>query len=341
MQYVPVVSSTGKPLMPCHAARCRQLVRRGKGIKKWRKGLMFLQLTERADGVVQEVVLGVDPGSKKEAFTIKSENHTFVNLQADAVTHVKDAVKTRREMRRGRRFRKTPCRASRKNRERGGLVPSTKARWQWKLRVCRWLMQLYPIACFVVEDIKAATKPGQRRWNRSFSPLEVGKQWFYGELRKLGPKLELKSGWDTYQAREGLGLKKIGQKLSDRFGAHCVDSWVLANEWAGGHLKPENTQVQCLVPLRWHRRQLHRFQPGKGGIRQSYGGTHSLGFKRGSLVRHILKHGLSYVGGTLKGRLSLHSLVTSKRLCRNARSEDCTFLTRLSWRLTPALSSTA
>ena len=61
MPYVPVVSSTGKPLMPCHTARFWELIRKGKGRKQWCKGLMFLRLTERADGVVQEVALGAYP----------------------------------------------------------------------------------------------------------------------------------------------------------------------------------------------------------------------------------------------------------------------------------------
>ncbi len=39
--------------------------------------------------------------------------------------------------------RDTPCRANRSNRARGGISPSTKARWQLKLRLCRWLARLF------------------------------------------------------------------------------------------------------------------------------------------------------------------------------------------------------
>ena len=59
--------------------------------------------------------------------------------------------------------------------------------------------------------------------------------------------------------------------------------------------------------------------------RSNYGGTRSAGLKRGSLVRHI-KHGLCYVGGSSKGRVSLHNLETGKRLCQNAKGEDIKFL---------------
>ncbi len=245
------------------------------------------------------------------------------------VTWVGKAVETRRNMRRARRFRNTPCRANRENRTRGGIPPSTKARWQWKLRMCNWLKKLYPISCFVVEDIKAKTK-GKRRWDSSFSPLEVGKAWFYKELNKLR-HVETKQGWETKELRDTLGLKKSGRKMADVFESHCVDSWVLANWWTGGHIRPDNTNLLCITPLRFHRRQLHRFQPEKGGIRKPYGSTNSLGLKRGSLVKH-LKWGLCYVGGFLKGRISLHSVETGTRLCQNAKIVDCKFLAYSNWR---------
>jgi hypothetical protein len=279
---------------------------------------------------VQPVACGIDPGSKYEGFTVKSGKKTFVNVQADAVTWVKDAVEVRRNMRRTRRSRKTPCHQNRLNRSRGGLPPSTKARWQWKLRLSRWLASLYPISVFVVEDIKAKTK-GQRKWDASFSPLEVGKQWFYGELDQVAP-VQTKSGWDTKTMRDALNLKKTGDKAAKHFGAHCVDSWVLASSAVGG-TKPDNTDIRFVTPFRFHRRQLHALQPAKGGVRRPYGGTRSLGFKRGSLVKHP-KWGLCYVGGTSNERISLHSLEDGRRLCRNAKTADCVLLSRLSWRTT-------
>ena len=315
--------------MPCHPARARELVRKGKAVRRFNRGLFYIQLTVREDGDIQPVAVGIDPGSKKEGITVKSEAHTYLNIQADAVDWVKGAVKTRQQMRRTRRYRKTPCRGNRSNRAIGGIPPSTKARWQWKLRLCRWLAKLYPIACFVVEDLKAHTQGG-RRWNGSFSPLQVGKEWLYSELEKLGRVIR-KQGWETKELRDALGLKKTGRKLAEVFEAHCIDSWVLANGYTGGHTEPDNTRLLCIMPLRFHRRQLHRLQPEKGGIRKPYGGTRSLGFKRGGLVKHA-KHGLVYIGGRLKGRISLHSLIDGKRLCQNAKPSDCKFLAFNSWR---------
>jgi hypothetical protein len=130
--------------------------------------------------------------------------------------------------------------------------------------------------------------------------------------------------------RDAKGLEKIGSKTAKDFRAHCVDSWVLASSAVGGTI-PDNTRLFSVAPLRFHRRQLHALQPARGGIRRSYGGTRSLGFKRGSLVKHP-KYGVTYVGGTMNGRLSLHSLEDGKRLCQNAKPLDCQFLAYASWR---------
>jgi hypothetical protein len=296
----------------------------GKATGFWKKGIFCVQLNVGTGKETQEVAVGIDPGGKKEAFTIKSEAHTYLNIQADAVTWVKKVVEVRRNARRVRRYRKAPCRANRMNRARGGLPPSTKARWQWKLRILAWLGKMFPIKMVVVEDIKATTK-GKRHWNQSFSPLEIGKKWFYYEIGKLH-RLETRRGWETKELRDAAGLKKSSNKLSDRFDAHCVDSWVLANWWVGGHIQPDNQRMLLVSPIQFHRRMLHRQNPRAGGERLAYGGTMSLGLKRGSLVKHP-KYGLTYMGGTSKGRVSLHSLVDGVRLCRNAKVEDCHFRT--------------
>jgi hypothetical protein len=319
--------------MPCHAARARELVRKGRAVRRFDRGLFYIQLLDRAEGETQPIAVGIDPGSKKEAITVKSAAHTYLNIQADAVTWVSEAEETSTKMRRSRRGRKTPYRECRPNRRQGQfkLPPSTQARWAWKLRLCIWLARYYPLEAFVVEDIAAVTKPGKGRWNQSFSPLEVGKQWFYDQLEKLG-EVEIIKGYETAEARNDLGLKKSKQKLSDTFAAHCVDSWVLANLWVGGHDEPDNKAILYIVPLRFHRRQLHRLQAEKGGVRRPYGGTLSLGFKRGSWVKHP-KYGLCYIGGNLNGRLSLHNLQDGKRLYQKAKLEDCQFLTTSSWRV--------
>lgn len=319
--------------MPTTNKKANKLIAKGKAVRRFDRGLFYIKLVDRAEGYTQPIAVGIDPGSKKEAFTVKSESHTYLNIQADAVTWVKDAINSRRMMRKGRRFRKTPYRQHRANRKINttSLPPSTRARWEWKLRLCRWLTRYYPIRMFVIEDMAAVTKAGRNYWNKNFSPLEVGKHWFYAELKSIAPLKTLR-GYKTKELRDELGLKKSKHKISDKFEAHCVDSWVLANWYTGGHTTLDNTALLYIMPLRFHRRQLHRMQPKKSGIRKPYGGTLSLGFKRGSWVKHP-KYGVCYVGGTMGKCLSLHSLQYGKRLTQTAKPEDCQFLTYASWRI--------
>lgn len=331
MQKVPVVSSTQKPLMPTSNWRANKLIASGRALRRFRVGMFYIQLVDRKDGVVQDIAVGIDPGSKREAFTVKSESHTYLNVLSNAVDWVKDVVEVRREMRRGRRFRNTPYRKCRFNRSIGSLAPSTKARWQAKLRVLDILAKLFPIKFVIVEDIKAKTWKGSKKWNTSFSPLEVGKAWFYPEIEKRGFHLDLKQGWETFELRESMGLKKTKKKLENCFEAHNVDSWVLANWKIGGHTKPDNTALVKMEPIQFHRRQLHTFQFAKGGERRNYGSTMSLGLKRGSLVKHK-KYGITYVGGTSKGKVSLHNIESGNRVTQGAKVSDLVVLCFNYWR---------
>lgn len=341
--FVPVVNSENRPLMPTTPSRAKRWVKSGKATPFWKKGVWGVRLNvEPSSYNYQPIAVGIDPGSKREGFTIKSKSHTYLNIQTHAVDWVKDHIEVRRNMRRSRRFRNTPCRQNQANRliNKNRLPPSTKARWQWKLRIVNWLTLIFPISTIVVEDVKARTCKNGRKWNVSFSPLEVGKHWFYSELRKLA-HLEIRSGNDTYELRQNLGLKKSKQKLSNKFEAHCVDSWVLANWYTSGHIQPDNTKLIEVIPLEFHRRQLHRLQHSTGHVRSRYGGTLSAGFKRGSIVKHP-KYGFCYVGGWAlsptkkdphRKTISLHELKTGKRLCQNAMPIDCKFLSYNSWRI--------
>lgn len=349
--FVPVVDQNNLPLMPTTPSRARRWIKSKKATPFWKKGVFCVRLNqEPSNRNYQPIVVGIDPGSKREGYTVKSKAHTYLNIQTHAVDWVKDHLETRRNMRRARRFRKTPCRQNRKNRlvNKQKLPPSTKARWQWKLRICKWLTLIFPVSTFVVEDVKAKTWKGARKWNTMFSPLEVGKKWFYFQLKRLGT-LETRTGNETCELRQSLGLKKSKNKLSNKFEAHCVDSWVLANSVAGGHLKPDNTQLVEIIPLELHRRQLHRFQHQKGHVRPRYGGTISAGFKRGSIVKHP-KYGFCYVGGwqespikkhTTRKTISLHSLETGRRLTQNAIPFDCKFKSYGTWRITAVKTATS
>ena len=337
--FVPVTSQKGQKLMPTHANKAGMLIKKGLATPYWSNGIFCIRLNYATeDEYTQDIVVGVDPGSQKEGFTVKSESHTYLNVQADAHSGVGKKVEKRRELRRGRRSRKCPNRKNRTNRlaNSARIRAGTRARWDWKLRILDWLSKLYPVTHVCVEDIKARTIERAKKWNTSFSPLEVGKQWFYTEIRKRW-ELRTLQGWQTQEIRDRLGLKKSSKKLAETFDAHCVDSWCLAYHTVAGDSIPDNTSIFCISPIPIRRRELHRQNPQKGGKRPRYGGTTFNGLVKNTLVKHV-RHGLTRISGFGKAGISLSSL-EGQRLCQNAKISDCKVLTRLNFNYRSGVSS--
>jgi len=337
---VPVLDSKRRPLMPCTPKRARHLLNKGKACAYWNKlGVFCIILKREVEPANQPIAVGIDPGSKWEGWSVVGTKDTVLNGMSEAPKHVKDAVEVRKNMRRARRHRlwRREARFNNRQRNKTSLPPSTQARWGAKLRILAQLKKILPISDAVVEDVKASSKKRCKRWNSNFSPIEHGKNWFYDEVKKLGVKLHLRGGYETKELREQFGLKKTSQKDKKTFESHAVDAWVMAASVSGA-VKPTWTGLFYWVPIRLHRRQLHAFQPGRDGIRRPYGGTRSMGLSRGTLVKHI-KHGLTYIGGTRKGRVSLHNLRTGKRITQKTNVSDPEILTRVSWRsmLLPAV----
>jgi hypothetical protein len=79
--FVPVVDKNKKPLMPTRPSRARRWIKSGKATPFWKKGIFCVRLNiEPSDRKTQKIAVGIDPGSKKEAFTVKSEIHTCLNI---------------------------------------------------------------------------------------------------------------------------------------------------------------------------------------------------------------------------------------------------------------------
>lgn len=331
-----VVDSRGVPQMPCTPAKARHLFKSGKARPKRNKlGLFYVQLCYEQEPDNQPLVVGVDPGSKFEGFSVVGTRETVTNLMVEAPDHVKEAIETRRSMRRARRGRKwrRPKRFDNRLKHKGRIPASTRSRWEAKARVVAHLKSIMPLFDAVVEDVQAATHPGKgRKWNANFSPVQVGKEHLYRLLRGMGLTVHTREGWQTRELREQYGLKKTGRKAKQSFESHAVDSWVLG-ACVSGARQPTCTRLWYIVPAVLHRRQLHRLQASRGGTRKPYGGTRSLGIKRGTLVWHQ-KYGLSTIGGfdRQKQTVSLHDYRTNKRLTQKAMVEVCRILTWVAFR---------
>ena len=337
--FVIVVDKYQNPLMPTTPRRAGKWIKSGKATPFWKNGVFCVRLNvDPSNDYKQEIVIGVDPGSKKEGFTVKSRAHTYLNVQADAHNKVGQKIEKRRELRRGRRSRKCPNRKNCTNRlaNRERVPAGTRARWDWKLRILKWLSKIFPITHVCVENIKARTIERAKKWNQSFSPLEVGKDWFYTEIKRRW-ELFMLQGWETKKIRDRLGLKKSSQKLSETFDAHCVDSWCLAHHVVGGKDTVDNRKLICISPIPICRRELHRQNPQTCGNRPRYGGTTWNGLVKNTLVQHV-KYGLTRISGFGKSGISLYSLA-GERLCQNAKLTDFRVLRRLNFNYRSGLPS--
>src|SRR6266436_4333992 len=176
---IPVVDSRGVALMPCTPAKARHLFKSGKARPRRNKlGLFYVQLCYEQGPANQPLVVGIDPGSKFEGYSVVGAKQTVLNLMTEAPDHVKEAVQTRRTMRRARRSRKwrRPKRFANRLNRKQRIPPSTRSRWEAKARIIRQLLTILPLTDVIVEDVQVMTRKGKGgKWNQSFSPVQVGK----------------------------------------------------------------------------------------------------------------------------------------------------------------------
>ena len=162
VQRVFVASNTRQQPMPCTPARARMLLR-GRKAAVLRRYPFTIILKTCTDGDLQPIELKADPGSKVTGVALVADyakrGKTVVwamDLQHRGQA-IKDALDSRRGIRRGRRNRKTRYRASRfdnRTRPDGWLAPSLMSRvynvMTWGLRLQRFT----PLRSVAVETVR-------------------------------------------------------------------------------------------------------------------------------------------------------------------------------------------
>lgn len=333
MQKVPVVHVDGTALMPCSPSRARKLLKSGGAVRKWTKtGIFYIQLTTPTSKHTQPLALGYDPGAKYDGFCVASEKRMQTSGMLVVDNKIAKKMEQRRNMRRARRFRKTrrrPARFDNRKKPEGWLPPSINAKVNMRIQFLKHLLSIYPIRTTVAEDVridgnKLQGQKGREYWTWAM----VGKTKLYQWLKQR-VELTLYEQADTARTRTEAGLQKISDKKAQVFESQAVDGLALC-------LLALDTKDMAVTGFSvWRRpgvprRQLHRMEPQKGGIRPPYGGSIVLGFKKNTVVKY---HGKLYrTGGTTKGRLSLHSFdYDNRRVTQNARPEECRKLFVQTW----------
>src|SRR5579864_3601955 len=161
MQRVIVIDSKKNPLMPCHPARARELLRKGKAAV-FRLNPFTIILLNRIGGDIQDVELKVDPGSKTTGVALVADTQQGKEvIFAAELEHrghqIKESLDSRRANRRNRRHRKTRYRQARfdnRKRPEGWLPPSLRSRVDNVVNFAKRLKRFVPITQVQVETVR-------------------------------------------------------------------------------------------------------------------------------------------------------------------------------------------
>ena len=147
----------GHPLMPT-SRNCwvRKALESGKAIVVIRCPFTIRLTYETKTKVVQPITLGVDAGSEHIGLSASTETKEVYASEVELRTDVTKNLSTRRELRRGRRYRKTRYRKPRflnsvHSKNKGWLAPSIEAKIDAHMQAIKKVMRILPISNIVVE----------------------------------------------------------------------------------------------------------------------------------------------------------------------------------------------
>ena len=188
--FVPVVDKNQKPLMPTSWPGAKRWIKSGKATPFYKKGVFCVRLNVEPSGRrTQDTAIGIDPGSKREGFTVKSEAHTYINILADAVTWVKG----KHTLKFGGEYRNIGQNFHTNGNESGSFSFGRGA------TAIRELTSGSPIASFLLEQVSSGSSTF-----RDVSAWYARADAFighFGDTWKVTPKLTLSLGvrWDMFR----------------------------------------------------------------------------------------------------------------------------------------------
>ncbi len=160
MSFVFVVDTNKKPLNPIHPGEARCLLKAGKAAVLKRYPFTLILKKAVHSPRVQPLRVKLDPGSKTTGIALV-DDQTGKVLFAAELSHrgqaIRDALLSRRAIRRSRRARHTRYRTPRcANRRRPGgwLAPSLESRVCNVLTLVKRLMRLCPIEAISMELVR-------------------------------------------------------------------------------------------------------------------------------------------------------------------------------------------
>ncbi|NEQ09467.1 MAG: HNH endonuclease [Moorea sp. SIO4E2] len=226
-----VLDKDKQPLEPCHPARARELLkkRRAKVFKRYPFTIILLDRTVN-NSVTHPYRIKIDPGSKTTGIAIVQESTGRVT-NALEIYHrglqIKNALESRRALRRGRRNRKTRYRKPRfinRIKPEGWLPPSLMSRIFNVETWVRRLTKLCPVTAISQELVRFDTQKIQ-------NPEISGVEYQRGELFGFEVKEYLLTKWGrncVYCGAENVPLEVDHIIPKSKGGSNRVSNLTLA-----------------------------------------------------------------------------------------------------------------
>ncbi|BAZ09159.1 HNH endonuclease [Calothrix sp. NIES-4071] len=203
MSKIFLLDTNKKPLNPIHPAQARQLLKNKKAaiLKRFPFTLILKDASSHAE--VQPLRIKIDPGAKTTGFVLVNDATGEVIFAAELQHRgfqIRDALTSRRQLRRGRRNRKTRYRAPRFNnrkRNEGWIPPSLQSRVENILTWVKRLQKLSLIDSISQELVKFDMQIMQ-------NPDIQGKEYQQGTLAGYETREYLLEKWDRQCAYCGI-----------------------------------------------------------------------------------------------------------------------------------------
>lgn len=224
-----VIDTNKKPLNPCKPGVARSLLDSGKAAI-FRRFPFTIILKKAVETTPDPLVLKIDPGSKTTGFAIlNGAKLIFVAELAHRGNAIREALESRRSLRRGRRARHTryrPARFLNRARPQGWLAPSLQHRVLTTLTWVERFKRFAPIGSIVQELVRFDL---QQLENPEISGIEYQQ----GELQGYEVREYLLNKWDrkcAYCDKTGIPLQVEHIHPKAKQGSNRISNLTLACE---------------------------------------------------------------------------------------------------------------
>ena len=300
-----ILNRRGAPLMPCSPTRARKLLREGKAVPV-RRSPFVIQLRTTTGETRQPISLGVDAGFKHVGLSAVTAKEELFASEVELRQDMTDLLSGRRELRSGRRNRKTRYREPRFNnrvhsKNKGWLAPSVENRINAHISRIEDIMSFLPITSITVETA-------------AFDIQKIKHPEIAGEAYQHGEQLGFWNVREYVLFRDGHVCQACKGKSKDPIlNVHHIES-----RKTGGDA-PTNLITLCETCHKaYHAGKLKKFKPKRG---QSFRAGAFMGIMRWKVLNRLRERHPDLPISNTYGYLTKHKRIVaglSKTHCADA-----------------------